>query len=165
VDLLLFFSGQYGIHQVQGQITLPAARQSDLVIEDDPIVEEATITFDNGLTGRLSRAGGLHVVLTGTLGTLRIEDDGRSLKLCKHGGQEKHIEVQPVMSGTVRAFHELENAVRVGGHCSIGPQDIEVGMAILLSIAKSGIRECRPLNLNSLEDEFTVRGRFGTNYV
>jgi hypothetical protein len=38
-------------------------------------------------------------------------------------------------------------------------------MAILLSIAKSALRDGDPVSPNMIEDNFSITGRFGDNYA
>jgi predicted dehydrogenase len=165
VDLFLYFAGDVNVSRVQGRCTFREAPQNDLFIDDDPIVEEASVEFDTGVTGHLSSKSGINVILTGTSGVLRVGDDGRWLEIKKGNAFAKRVETNVSMSGTVRAFSELETAVRRGNAISIQPHEIEVGMAILLSIAKSALRDGDPVSPNMIEDNFSITGRFGDNYA
>jgi scyllo-inositol 2-dehydrogenase (NAD+) len=165
IDLLLFFSGRRNVRRVQARITLPTPAEGDLVIEDDPFVEDATIEFDDGVIGRLSPVAGLHVVLAGTRGTLQIGEDGRWLEICTKQGSARRLPANPTMSGTMRAFCELEQAIRTKGETPMDPRDVEAATAILLAIARSGLNGGTPLHPNELDQDFTVRGRFGANYA
>ena len=165
VDLFLYFAGDVNVSRVQGRCTFREAPQNDLFIDDDPIVEEASVEFDTGVTGHLSSKSGINVILTGTSGVLRVGDDGRWLEIKKGNAFAKRVETNVSMSGTVRAFSELGTAVRHGNAISIQPHEIEVGMAILLSIAKSALRDGDPVSPNMIEDNFSITGRFGDNYA
>jgi hypothetical protein len=64
------------------------------------------------------------------------------------------------MSGTMRAFHDLEYAVRYDDITSTDPSDIARGTLILLAIAKSAQADGAAISPNIVEDDFTVTGRF-----
>jgi scyllo-inositol 2-dehydrogenase (NAD+) len=160
VDLLLFFTNGALAIQVRGRCSFNNDRDSHSVIDDDPTVEDAMISFDNGVTGRISNVPGLNVVITGTAGNLRICDDGRWLDIDKGRGNSRRLKANPTMSGTVRAFHDLEYAVRYDDITSTDPGDIARGTLILLAIAKSAQADGAAISPNIVEDDFTVTGRF-----
>lgn len=163
VDLLLFFCGA-DVDRVEARCAFEAT-EVEAIVDEDPIVENALISFDNGVTGHLSPCGRLDVVLTGTRGTLTIGEDGRWLEIDTRAHGTRRIASVPTMSGTQRAFHELESAIRDQAPVSIQRREIETGMAILLSIARSGQCNGAPLHPASIAEEFTVRGRHGGNYA
>jgi len=166
-DLLVLFAGTDGarVSHVRGRCRMQRVEKGGLVIDDDPIVEEALVEFDNGITGRLSSKQGLHVVLNGTSGTLRIGDDGHWLELQQRNGLIRRTMARHSMSGTVKAFHGLADAVRHDDKTSIAPHEIGDGLAILLSIARSALVCGDPISPDVLEEAFTVTGRYGTNYA
>jgi scyllo-inositol 2-dehydrogenase (NAD+) len=164
-DLLLFFTEGRKIRHVRAHCRFQDVPNGALLIDDDPIVEDAVVEFNDGTIGRISAKEGLHVVLTGASGTLQICQDGRWLEVQKGTTAVQRIEPTPIMSGTARAFHELESSVRYNGKTSISAHDIEMGLAILLSIAKSALKDGAPICPESLEDSFTVTGRIGDKYA
>jgi predicted dehydrogenase len=164
-DLLLNFTGGAAVSSVRGRCTMRVKTADELVVDDDPTVDSATILFDSGITGRLTPATGMHVILTGAQGVMTVGEDGRWLEIAKSGREPRRIPIAPTMSGTARAFCELEAAVRHDGPTPVKPSEIESGMAILLAIAESARRDGAPVSPDSIDGRFTVTGRYGEKYA
>jgi predicted dehydrogenase len=164
VDLMLFFAGSHSVGSVRARISQLSQVSDPTTLEDDPIVEEATVLFDNGVIGRIVGEGGMCVALIGSEGVIAIGEDGRWLERSTRGRTDR-IDANPTMSGTARAFLELKQAIRKQALTSITAEDVEIGTAILLAIAASGLRGGTALNPRSVNPEFTIQGRFGNNYV
>lgn len=164
-DLLIYFTGGAAIRDIRGRCAFRDGAARGTMIDDDPTVETATVLFENGVSGRLTTASGMHVILTGTQGSLHIGDDGRWLEIASTGHDVRRVPVVPTMSGTARAFAELETAIRHDGQTSIASKDIENAMRILLSIAKSAQQDGARVNPNTIDGQFTVTGRYGDKFA
>ncbi len=168
IDLILFFAGCDQVSHLSATCDVAATARSGDVVDADPIVENAFIKFANGVHGLIATASGSSVRLAGTTGILEVPGDGAWIEadtLPPEGDpyQRSHrrIEVQPVQSGTQRAFAELAAAVRHGNATSIGWRDVELASSLLLGCAYSSVEGGRRISLAEVSDNFTVTGRFG----
>jgi scyllo-inositol 2-dehydrogenase (NAD+) len=170
VDLLLFFAGTTEVDYVQASCTFQegAVRSPDLV-DDEPMVEHATIRFANGVTGCISPVPSHSVVLYGTKGAITVGANGawidRRISGPNHSPKPtQRIVPQATVSGRVRAFEELRDAILSGAPCSISPDEILQGQRILMAMVASSLRDGARLRLDEVSDDFKVSGKFGTNY-
>lgn len=172
IDMVIYFSGSTDVEYVQGNCILKKSPSSDLLeVDDDPLVESATIKFKSGVTGLItSRAGG-NVTLCGTGGNLIIAADGSWLELQKRTNkgpyflETSRMNVEPEMSGTQRAFFELMKAIQKGTPLTITTEEIETSQEIMLGIAYSSIHDGRRIRVSDIPAKFTVTGKFGDQFA
>jgi len=165
-DLMIFFAQCPTATHVLADLEIDPANVTGKVIDTDPRVTMASVRFENGITASISPTAGLNTRLTGQDGVLAIEADGTTLTHYRRDPNTgyltnvEHIDPQPEMSGTVRALKELAAAVREDGPSPMDPDDIEAGLRLLFSFAKSAV-ENRSIDPAKLDESFTVTGRFG----
>ncbi|HLY08069.1 MAG TPA: Gfo/Idh/MocA family oxidoreductase [Planctomycetota bacterium] len=172
VDLLIFYSGTSDVDVVHASSPVHPASWAPGLIDDDPVVEHALVRFKNGITGSISSAGGYNVLLCGTEGNLCIGGNGGWIDLRKKSAPEdlyfldsRRVHVDPTASGTARAFHRLESAVRTGGPPPMPPEEIAANQRILIAMAASALDGGRPIAPAEVDPRFTVTGRFGDKYA
>jgi predicted dehydrogenase len=157
IDLMLFFSGARDVEAVEARCAIRDGAADSNQVDDDPVVESASVRFSNGVLGVIGTVEGSDVVLAGTRGTLRVVGDGARIDL-----PTRKIDALPGTSGTARAFMSLESCIRDGAAPPISPGDILLGQKILLGIALSGLRGGTRTPLSELNPGFTVTGRSGS---
>ncbi|MGZ6332866.1 MAG: Gfo/Idh/MocA family protein [Bdellovibrionota bacterium] len=172
IDLILFFAGSGEVESVQGSCKINAsAIDSPMLIDDDPVVENAFIKFKNNVTGLITSRSGKNVTLCGTAGNIIVAADGSWIEIQRRGATGPYfsavekIEVDPKMSGTQRAFCELAAAILGGQPPSINADVVELSQEVLLSIALSSIQNGRRVGLSELPEAFTVTGRTGNLFA
>jgi len=172
VDLLLFFSDCLNVDYVQATCAINSSSIKDNLVDDDPITENAFVKFGNGVNGVITSAFGLNTRIAGTLGSLTVVADGSWIeihkKTCEASPYHLHVEkleIAPEMSGTQRAFYELEAAVREDKELSIHLEEIAISQQILFCFVLSSLRDGIRLRLSDLDDDFTITGRFGSLYA
>ena len=170
VDLLLFFAGTAEVDHVQASCTFQdgAVRSPDLV-DDEPLVDHAMIRFGNGVAGCISSVPSNSVVLYGSKGAITVGTNGawidRRITGPNHAPElTQRIVPQASVSGRVRAYAELRDAILSGAPSSISPDEILQGQRILMAIVASSLRGGARLRLDEVSDDFEVSGKFGTNY-
>jgi hypothetical protein len=151
--------------------SLSGAWQSQ-TLDEDPIVENAFIKFTNGISASVTIADGFNVRLSGRTGVLEVPANGIWIELDRqlsttdpYQRERQKIVVEPLQSGTQRAFSELASAVRDGHATGISAREIEQASAILLGCAFSSLQGGRRISLAELPDDFLVTGRFGELYA
>ena len=64
-------------------------RRSEIV--SDPTVHAASIYFDDGIAGHITRAPGCALVLSCTEGEISVENDGQRLRITARGGDDPYL--------------------------------------------------------------------------
>jgi predicted dehydrogenase len=169
VDLLVYFSGARGVDDVQATGAIPAGTARGLLIDCDPIVSAATIRFDNGVTGRLHAGLRFGVVLVCEYGEVQaIESEALLRRTSKAGagpGPVRDEIVNDTMSGTVRAFVELADAVLVGAASPVSPTEVLLIQALLAGMAFSISYQGRRVRLSEVPPELSITGKLGTLFA
>jgi predicted dehydrogenase len=171
VDLLLFFGG-CKIETVNAVCDFGGASATERLIDCDPKVEFAHISFANGARGLISSSTGMSVTISGTGGAIRVVSNGERLELHRKASPESvyFSDVVPVpvsvgRSGTSQAFLELYNAIVDGTPPSISPEEIALNQRVLWAIASSGLQRGRSVRLNNVYSEMEITGRSGELYA
>lgn len=172
IDLMLFFSNSREVEYIQGNCTLKThLAKNARIVDEDPIVDSATVKFRNGVSGVIVSRGGGNVTLCGTLGTITIVADGSWIKVEKKVGDSPYFSgvdkrtANAKMSGTQRAFYELSRAIETSSPISITTDEILISQQILIGIAFSSLQNGIRMPLVSIPEHFTVTGRYGDLYA
>lgn len=171
IDTMLYFNDGILARKVSADCELPPEAAGDtLIIDADPVIRHAAITFENGVTGIISRAPGGNAVLLGTKGQIEILGECSRLLIRKfretgYGASDENVEVESRMSGTQRAFAELAAAINGERNLGITKDEIVEGVRILLLIALSAQRRGAEVVPGDLHPEYTVTGRTGELYA
>ena len=170
VDLILFYAQGRRPELVWADCELdPQACQGYTLVDQDPVVRQGYIRFEDGLIGSLSSIKGLNLRLGGSLGNLAVEGDGSRLVLYQPHYPETgyllnrrgYLPDPTAPSGTQVAFQELAAAVQGQGDTSLGLEEVEWNTRLLLSLAYSALKGMVPVDPAELPTDFRVTGRFG----
>ena len=172
VDLLLFFSNCLEVVYCQATCIVNPSSVRGKRVDDDPIIENAFVKFGNGVNGIITAASGLNTRLSCTSGNITIAANGSWIEIRKGIGEtssyhlrEEKLEIVPKMSGTQRAFCELNAAIRNNKKLSISPEEIAISQNLLFGFVCSSLQKGIRFSLPWLDDDFTVTGRFGSLYA
>lgn len=169
-DLLLFFSGAKKVDWVSGVVKFSdGSIITDDCVDDDPVVETATVMFENGVIGIINSAGGLSVRLSLTGGEISIAADGSWLEINR---PNKHIRTpyyydkqtiisQPVKSPTQIAIEELRDQIRERLPPSITFNEVTEAQKLLLAIVLSELNDGGRFSADEVPDDFIITGRKG----
>lgn len=172
VDLLMYFSGCLEVEYVQATCLIEPGAVNGPTVDDDPIVENAFIKFNNGVNGLITSASGMNTRISCSQGSLTVGADGSWIDIEKKDKTSnpschstKRFRVSPAMSGTQRAFSEVAGSFSEGAGLSMNWEEIMVGQKLLLGIAYSSVCHGKRTDLSDLDDDFTVTGRCGHLYA
>ena len=84
IDLFLFFNSGATISSVKSSIVPQTLEYTNLIIQSDPVIEEAIIQFDNGVDCIINNDSGLDLVLNCEKATLVIKNDGEYIQVKNH---------------------------------------------------------------------------------
>jgi scyllo-inositol 2-dehydrogenase (NAD+) len=91
VDLLLFFAGKTSILDCQATLENVVYGESPHYIQSDPILTMGSVRFDNGVTGLITQANGMDVVLSCETGELTVLADGRGIVCREAKGDDPYF--------------------------------------------------------------------------
>ncbi|MBY0369421.1 Gfo/Idh/MocA family oxidoreductase [bacterium] len=170
VDLLLFFAGAapQSVQAVLDPETV--VWESEMRVDSDPVVENACFRFPGGVTGLITRSGGLNVRLAGTRGTIAVGADGSYLEARKQGASGYFLETRTAQSlggtgATATALAETWRAAQGQGEMPLSPGEILASTQMLLGIVWSAREGNGPVSLTAVPSALTVTGRSGTLYA
>ena len=171
VDIVVFFTGGGSVGYVQAACDIPRDAVLGDVIDCDPVVQSATIQFDNGVIGTLQAADRFGVVLVCERGEVQIFEARPLLRVIHTYASlphERDVQEEPIndeISGTVRAFVELANSVRHDQPSPISREEVVLNQALLVGIAVSSIRGGQRTGIDQLPPELSITGKLGSLYA
>jgi scyllo-inositol 2-dehydrogenase (NAD+) len=170
VDLILFFAETTEVSSIQGSCVFSEdyISENPLFIDDDPIIENAFIKFENGITSSITQAGGLNVTLTCETGVITIYSDGESLEIRKgdvYYNNVEQIELGDLESATVTAFRELVSAHLTGSSAPICKEEIIANMTILNGIVYSSNNDGKRVIPSEIPEDLIITGKSGNFYA
>lgn len=173
-DLLLYFSGAQKADWVTGVVKFSEdSKISDGCVDDDPVVETATVMFENGVIGLINAAGGLSVKLSLTGGEITVGGDGSWLEISQ---PNKHIRTpyyydkqtiisQPVKSAMQVAIEELRDQVTSGCAPSVTFDEVIEAQRLLYATVLSELNGGGRFSVDDVPDEFIITGRTGNLFA
>lgn len=177
VDLILFVAGQRKIESVQASLGNVVTGRRRTEITSDPYVEAASVWFEGGLAGHITRAPGADLVLSCSDGEIVVENDGRSITLSVRQGDDPYP-VRSAYEGPLPAerpqgtFAPMSHLVKClqgdEGEAARNRQrktHIVEGQKILFAIVQSHLQEGRRVRLDEADPEMTIHAKTGENYA
>ncbi|MCG2616069.1 Gfo/Idh/MocA family oxidoreductase [Terrimonas sp. NA20] len=173
-DLILFFSNSHVWKEVQGNCRINQAsyKHDRDELDDDPIVNNAYFSFDNGISASMIPGDGLNVRIFCSKGILTVNGDGHHIEISREGNfpnyfhKSEIITVDPLLSGTQRIFTALKNAVVSDSEVSIvTAEEILAGQELLFGIVQSFLAKGRIITPGELNENFVITGRSGDFYA
>ena len=167
MDLILFFAGSMDVDWLQASCEISSRDLDERTLDCDPALLSAFVQFRNGVSATISQGGGLNVRITGDRGVLVVESDGARVELRTRVGSRPYfsrsstVPIDATDSGTLYCMKRLRDAVGAAGPPLFPPEEIELGMRLLLACAWSSMEDGRRVNPASIPDDFVVTGRAG----
>lgn len=175
VDLLLFAAGA-ARHPVSASARLTRVEMEDGAIGSDPIVQTASLLFDDGVEGRITRLPGCDLVFGCEHGTVTVENDGHAVKVRLISGDDPYPQAQALAAvearapgGSLAAIDQLVQCL--DGHPAAHAanralvQDVLLGQRLLFAFVKSHLNGGRPVDPADIEGAPCVLARSGQFYA
>ncbi|HVZ64227.1 MAG TPA: Gfo/Idh/MocA family oxidoreductase [Opitutaceae bacterium] len=172
VDLLLFLTGGRDVDYLQATCAIPDDAVHGSTIDCDPVVEEATLRFDNDVQGSMLAGRQFAVNLVCEEAEILVREKSATIIVVRASGPgapsgpiPTQEVVNDVMSGTQRAFTELAASILGREKSPVSLAELMLHQRILLGLPYSSLREGRRIRLKEIPDDFTVTGRFRGLYA
>jgi scyllo-inositol 2-dehydrogenase (NAD+) len=173
IDLILFGARGRQVSQVQARLGPVEVEGS--AIMNDPVVQSATIWFDDGVAGNIGRAPGLDFILSCDDGEVIVRSDGRSLEIAATDGDDPYLHrtelaVEPAAPlGALRSVTQLVDCLQGVPPAlkanAVIKQDILLGQRIAFGLVQSHLSGGSPLGLGQIDDRMIIWARTGGRYA
>jgi scyllo-inositol 2-dehydrogenase (NAD+) len=172
-DLITYFADSTDVEFIQGYCTMDDNTSTDnLIIDCDPIVENAFFKFSNGISATINQGGVLNVRIFCSKGNLTVHGNGYSIEINRnkqfkdyfHSIEE--IKVESIKSGTQYMMEDLANSISFNTPVKIiKPKEIFCGHQLLVGILESTLRGGARVSPGDLNDDLYITGRNGANFA
>ncbi len=168
-DMLIYFAGTTQIEAIQGLCKFNyEAKPSDLLIDDDPLIDHAFIKFNNGINGVITNTLGISVRLCGTKGNLAIHGDGKFLEYYTGEGyfyQHHRINESNSESATQNVMKEMCDGYLMSQSMPISHDEIYAGMCMLFGIVQSSLHSGSMIKPAEINTDRIITGKAGAFYA
>lgn len=170
VDIILFFSGKRRVVNVQSHLS-NVTQITDNIIGSDPIIEQSSIYFDDGLVGTITKIPGMDVVLGCEKGIVTVESNGSQIVIKQTFNNGPYFEYSKDLisdtynksQGTYSAiFNLLENFNNKDYYKN---QFIFLGQKVLFGFVDSHLNNGKLIDIDIVSDEISVIGKTGIFYA
>jgi predicted dehydrogenase len=178
VDLILFAAGERRVAAVQARLANVVSGGSPLEVSSDPLIESASIYFEDGLAGHITRAPGCDFALSCSEGEVVVESDGRGIRVAARSGEDPYLTRAPYAAeraagaageGTLAPISQLAGCLSGdAAACRLNQRvkaHILQGQRVLFALLQSHVENSRLVSPAQVDPALTVWGRTGENYA
>ncbi len=176
VDLILFAAEGRDVAGVQARFDRLDPGETPGAVQNDPVVQSATIWFDDGVAGHIGRAPGLDLVLSCENGEVTVASDGRALLIAEQRGDDPYLVREQLPDsphtgpqGTLAPISELAacltgdaRAIAANAH---NKADILRGQRVAFAAIESHRRGSAIVGLDDVDPALSISARTGGNYA
>jgi predicted dehydrogenase len=170
IDIASFFARDADIVSARAVFAEPHAL-SGHVLDADPRIDLAQLTFSNGLSAIITAADGCDVVVACADGEVAVRSDGATIGVRRRAGayfaEETCITPHPTESGLQGVLGTLRDLAR-GARAEPGVIGARRALALqnaLFAMALSGCEGGRDILCGDVPDDFVVTGRSGDRFA
>lgn len=176
VDAILFAAGDRSVQSVTARLANVEYGRTRHEIITDPWVESATVLFEDGVEGHITRSPGSDIIFSCERGSLAIEADGKDLWLYEVRGDDPYprrhawpIEANHNPGGILAALCLLVNClagdpVAVVANRTI-KRDVFRGQRLLFAIAQSAAEDGRSVRPEETDPDWVIWARSGSAFA
>lgn len=177
VDLILHMAAGREVIGVQARLSNFETGRHNLQILSDPMIEYATMVFDDGVIGHIGKAGGFQMEMACERGTVTILADGPAIELLEYSEgnpyPEKRLYDGPVnldcpqgsygpVAQLVSCLQDDPAAQRAN---AVGKRDILRGQRVLFAIVESHLSGGSMRGLNDIDPALDIHAITGGRYA
>ncbi|MBA2919765.1 hypothetical protein GON01_08675 [Sphingomonas sp. MAH-20] len=172
VDLILWAAGDRRVTGVQARLANVELGGITSHVVSDPVIEGASIWFDDGTVGHIGRAIGADLVLSCEAGEVAVVNDGDSISISTsptNGPYPKRSilewQAEQVPEGTYAAIDQLVRCLAGEAEAqtinATIKRDIIVGQRILFAFVQSHLEKSRLISLQEVNPSMRIDARSG----
>lgn len=177
VDLILYFAGAQRAEAIQARLRNVVRGESPLEIASDPIIESASIYFEDGIAGHITGASGYAVILSCSGAEIAVENDGQSISISAPRGENPYFCTSayqgtyntPQSEGTYAPISHLVGCL-AGDDAQRSSNvklkaDILRGQRILFAIVQSHLEQSRLVREQDIDPEIAILAKTGEKFA
>lgn len=177
IDLILHMAAGREVTGVQARLSNFETGSHGREVQSDPIIDYATISFDDGVVGHIGRGGGYHMEMACERGTVTVLSDGPAIELLEYVEGNpypvKRLYDGPVNlaqpQGSYGPVSQLVSCLQ-GDAAAIsanatGKRDIIRGQRILFAIVQSHMGGGAMTSINDIDADMDIRAITGGRYA
>lgn len=177
IDWILFAAEGRKVVQVQARLGEIETGDRATEIVNDPTLLAASIWFEDGVAGHISRGPGLDLVLSCEAGEVIVRSDGRGIDIAESRSGDPYYTREaytdaPRPSNPQGALGPVsELAACLSGDAAaitangVNKRDIILGQTIAFAFAQSHLEGSRPVRLDEVDETMRILARTGGNYA
>jgi predicted dehydrogenase len=177
VDLILHMAAGREVVGVQARLSNFESGSHQRQIQSDPVIDYATILFDDGVIGHIGRASGFQTELACERGTITVLSDGPDIELLEYAEGNpypvKRLYDGPVNlaqpQGSYGPVSQLVSCLQGDAAAiaanAVGKRDIIRGQRILFAMVESHLRGSAMTSLNDIGADMDIRAITGGRYA
>lgn len=173
IDLILF--GASGRKVTEVQASLGHVEAEGTVVHNDPMVQAASVWFDDGVAGHIGRAPGLDFILSCSDGEVAVRSDGRVLEVAEAVGDDPYlrrshedVDLRPPF-GAARCVTELVDCLKgtpeATASNSVVRTEILLGQKVAFGLVQSHLTGRGPVSLSEIDPNLTVWANTGGRFA
>ena len=176
-DLLLFAADGRAVEGVSSRLANVRSGKRAAQVLSDPYVEAATIHFEGGIEGRITRMAGADLIFGCARGQVAVENDGHSVAVRETEGEDPYPRQRPVAippgaggpGGTLAAIAMLVDCLRGQADAvaanSVVKRDILLGQRLLFAMVQSHLEGGKAVSLDAVDPAMVVLAQTGSSYA
>jgi predicted dehydrogenase len=173
IDLLLFAARGRAVTGVQARFDALEPGEQPGDVANDPLVESATLWFDDGVAGHIGRAPGLDLVLSCEKGEVTVASDGRRLLIAEQRGDDPYLvretyggDIGPIgPQGTLAPIVQLAACLRGEAEAiaanAIVKRDMLLGQRLAFAMIASHRQDSCIVGPDEIHPELRILARTG----
>jgi scyllo-inositol 2-dehydrogenase (NAD+) len=167
VDMILFFSGNRKIVAVQSHLS-DVISTKDNVIESDPIIEQSSIYFDDGLVGSITKIPGMDVVLGCEKGVITVDSNGSQIFIKQALNNSPYFEyskdlITDTYNESQGTYSAISNLLENFHNKDYQKNEfIFLGQKVLFGFVDSHLNNGKLIDIDMVSEKITVLGKTGT---
>lgn len=177
IDWILFAAEDRKVVEVQARLGEIETGDRATEIVNDPTLLAASIWFEDGVAGHISRGPGLDLVLSCEAGEVIVRSDGRGIDIAESRNGDPYYTREactdaPSVLGPQGALGPVsELAACLSGDAAaitanaVNKCDIILGQTIAFAFAQSHLQGSRPVKLDEIDETMRILARTGGNYA
>lgn len=173
VDLVIYFTNQAKLQSIQSVLSSGSLnRISEMVIDSDPVIENAFFKFESGVTANINKSDGLNVRISGSKGNMIIHGNGAYIQVNQKATEsspyyldQKTLSPIITQSATVTVLTELIDSVILDLQSPISLAEVALGIKMLMGCVWSHLNEGKLIDPSQIPENLLVTGKYGELYA
>ncbi len=177
VDLILDIAGERRVEAVQARLSNVIQGDALLDILSDPIIDSASIYFEDGVVGHIGLASGFSLVISCSEAEISVENDGEEIFISKRQGENPYyrrsshqlLQELPDLEGSLAPISHLVRCLQgdvleIERNRRLKSQIIQ-GQSILFLMVQSHLEDSRLIRAGNIDSELAIWARTGEKFA